>query len=196
MNIRIVQAIGITGGLLILGLFAPLVSTPIVTSMNLISSESDKLHAAIFAILAILSWVLILTARFEGLFLTGLASLALLGVEFWSFQQRVTTIRNGVINALGSNALAGIEDISLNLVQIRWGWTVLGVGGLLLLLTALIREEALVLSKLVECPLCGEPIRESADICRFCRADLAALDEEIVAHESSHEGQMVEKDNL
>ncbi len=193
MNIHVVQAIGITGGLLlILGLFAPLMSTPIAVGMNLVSSEPDKIYAGVFAILAVVSWLVIVSGRFEGLFVTGLSSLILLGAEFWSFQQRLAAIRVGVMNALAGNPLTGITDISLNFVQIQWGWAVFGVGGLLLLMTPLLKNEALVLSKLVECPRCAEPIRENAIICRFCGVDLEALDEKIESEEHSDQEQVVE----
>jgi hypothetical protein len=118
--------LGITGSaLLAVGAFLPLVSVPIVGSITYV--HNGRGDGIIVLALAVLSALIVLAKRFRVLWLTGLASLALIGYSFLNIRAAIALMEMELAN----NPFRGLAN-----VQLQWGWAVLIVGAVLLLATA------------------------------------------------------------
>jgi hypothetical protein len=81
------QTLGLIGSIvLFVGVFTPIISLPIVGSMNYF--QNGKGDGVIILGLAIVSLILTLTKRYGGLWFTGLGSLAVMIFTFINFQSR------------------------------------------------------------------------------------------------------------
>jgi hypothetical protein len=134
--------LGIAGSLtLFLGVFAPIVHVPIVGSQNFF--QNGRGDGVIILLLAFISLLLTVRRRFRGLLATGLITLALLAFTFLNFQSRLAQVRAEMEAKLAGNPFRGFGDAMLGSVQLQWGWGVLIVGAVLLVLAgAGGREEA------------------------------------------------------
>jgi len=127
--------VGLTGSvLLFLGVFAPVVSLPIVGLQNYF--QNGRGDGVIVAILALISIGAVLVRHYSALWLTGLASLGVLGFTFVNFQRRLSELQRGVSSELEDNPFRGLAEVALQSVQLQWGWAVLVVGAMLLLIAA------------------------------------------------------------
>jgi hypothetical protein len=125
--------LGIVGSLvLMLGVFVPIVHIPIVGSQNYFQNGHGD--GVIILMLALLSLLLTIGRKFRGLVATSLISLALLGFTFLNFQARLAHVRAQMNEQLADNPFRGLGEAMLGSVQLQWGWVVLLVGAVLLLL--------------------------------------------------------------
>lgn len=124
MNTR--QMLGLIGSIaLFIGVFAPLVSIPIVGSMNYIQNgQADGIFIVIFAVVSLV-WVL--TKRYEYLWVTGLGSVGVMAFTFFSLQARIADIES---------------ELAARLVQLQWGWALLIVGAGLLIACAAMKDKS------------------------------------------------------
>jgi hypothetical protein len=128
-------AVGLIGSvLLFLGVFAPVITAPIVGPQNYF--QNGQGDGVIVAMLALASIGAVLARYFRALWLTGLASLGVLGFTFVNFQQKLSELQRGMNRDLADNPFRGLADMALQSVQIQWGWAVLVVGAILLLIAA------------------------------------------------------------
>ena len=118
------QLFGLVGsGLLILGTFLPLVSVPIIGSINYFANgQGDGVFIIGFGALAI---VFTLIKRYKLLWIPAILSIAQLIYALITFAQKM------------SGGSSGIFSISM-----EWGWLVLFAGGILLVFAALIKAPA------------------------------------------------------
>lgn len=120
------QLTGLAGaGALAIGVFVPLVSMPIVGSLTYFNNGSGD--GVIVLALAAISTLLVIARRYRALWLTGLASLALIGYSF----MRMSSALANVERELAGNPFRGLAN-----AQMQWGWALLGIGALLLLAAA------------------------------------------------------------
>ncbi len=129
------QVIGLAGSLILfLGVFAPIVSLPIVGSMNYFQNgEGDGI---ILIAIAILSLGAVITKTYKGLWLTGLGALGLLAYTFIEFRSRMSEVESQMETQLAGNPFRGLADMAVQSVQLQWGWALLVVGAVLLLVAA------------------------------------------------------------
>lgn len=134
------QTLGLIGSaMLFVGVFTPLVNLPIVGSMNyFMNGEGD---GNIVLILAVISFLLVLTKKYEGLWLTGFASLGVMLFTFFNFQSIMTNAKTEMQAQLAGNPFAGIGDLVMQSVQLQWGWAILIIGAILVICAAAIKEE-------------------------------------------------------
>ena len=129
------QTVGLLGSLLLfLGVFAPIVSAPIIGSQNYFQNGSGD--GVLIAILALFSVLAVFTRRFRALWWTGLASLALLVFTFVTFQMRLSQLKQQMNTELADNPFKGLAAVAVQSVQLQWGWAVLVVGAVLVLMAA------------------------------------------------------------
>ena len=92
-------------------------------------------------ILAVVSLVLVLAKKFKGLWLTGIASLAVMTFTFINFQIMISNMKSHMESELAGNPFRGLADMALQSVQLQWGWALLIVGVGFLIASAAIKEE-------------------------------------------------------
>jgi hypothetical protein len=161
--------LGLTGSLVLaLGVFMPILSVPIVGSVNYFrNGEGD---GTLVLVLALVSLLLTLRYRYEWLLTTGLTSLAMLVFTFVNLRIKISGMNADIESQLAGNPFRGLADIAIQSVQIQWGWIVLVIGSALLVAAASLRQEPT--QNLRRCPLCAELIRSEARICKHCRSEL------------------------
>ena len=130
--------LGVIGSLvLFVGVFTPIISLPIVGSMNYF--QNGKGDGVIVLALAIASLILTLTKRYRGLWFTGIGSLAVMIFTFVNFQMRMSDAQAQIESQLSGNPFRGLTDIAMQSVQIQWGWALLIVGAGLVIAAAAIK---------------------------------------------------------
>ncbi len=121
------QLLGILGSIaLIVGVFAPIISVPIVGSINYFSN--GKGEGTIVLALGIISIILAIMNKYRGLWFTALGSLSVLLFTFVSFQLRMADARAELEAELADNPFRGLADLAMEAVQLEWGWAVLLAG--------------------------------------------------------------------
>ena len=133
------QLLGLIGSsLLFLGVFTPIISYPVIGSMN--AFQHTQWNGPIILILAVISLFLSLTGRYNRLWVTGFLSLGVVALTFISIQSELAALQEKMAMRLAGNPLRGLADKAVQSVQIRWGWALLVVGALLLIASAALKE--------------------------------------------------------
>jgi hypothetical protein len=134
------QLLGLIGSaVLFVGVFAPIVSIPIMGNMNYF--QNGKGDGVIVLVLAVISLILVLLKKFKGLWFTGLGSMAIMTFTFINFQMALTNTRTQMETELAGNPFRGIADMAMQSVQIQWGWALLIVGAAFVIVSAAIKEK-------------------------------------------------------
>ncbi len=129
--------LGIVGSIvLFVGVFAPIISAPFVGNVNYF--QNGKGDGTIVLILAVLSFVLVLTKFSVGLWLTGLGSLSVLVFTFVNFQTKMAEAKAKMDKDLAGNPFRGFADVAIQSAQLEWGWALLVVGAMLVIASAAI----------------------------------------------------------
>ena len=138
------QVFGLTGSILLfVGLFAPLISFPIMGSTNYF--QYCKGVAVTVLVLAVISLILVLTKKYKGLWFTGLGSLVLFSFTFIHIQTKmsqISQIKADMESRLAGNPFRGLADMAMmQSIQLQWGWPVLIVGAALVITAAALKED-------------------------------------------------------
>jgi len=89
---RTKQLLGLIGSaVLFVGVFAPIISVPIMGNMNYF--QNGKGDGTIVLVLVTVSLILILLKKFKGLWFTGLGSMAILAFTFINFQMKMSDVK-------------------------------------------------------------------------------------------------------
>ena len=133
------QLFGIAGSvLLFLGVFAPIISVPIVGSLNYF--QNGKGDGVIVLVFAIISIGLVLARKYGGLWITGFGSLTVMLFTFVNFQIRLSEMKTNMERELAGNPFRGIADVAMQSIQLQWGWVVLIIGACLLIAAAATKD--------------------------------------------------------
>jgi len=134
------QLFGIIGSILLfMGVFTPIISLPIVGSVNYF--QNGKGDGVIILILALISIALTFNRRYRGLWFTGVGSLTVMLFTFVNFQIRLSEMKDEMEMKLAGNPFRGLADVAMQSIQIQWGWAVLIVGAAFLIAAAATRDE-------------------------------------------------------
>ena len=126
---------GIIGSLiLILGVFAPIVSAPIVGNINYF--QNGKGDGIIVLVLAVVALIISLTRMYKLLWIPFVGCAGMLTFTFVNFQQGMSDLRSEMQTGLADNPFAGLAEVALESVQLQWGFAVLIIGTVMLLLGA------------------------------------------------------------
>ena len=129
------QSLAILGAsLLFVGVFLPIVSLPIIGSLNYFHNGQGD--GTIILLLAVVSVILAAIRRFRGLLITGLCAVGLLLFTLANFIIRISEMRGQLQAQLADNPFRGLADLAMNSVQLQWGWAVLMLGGVLIVAAA------------------------------------------------------------
>lgn len=135
------QTLGIIGSIvLFIGVFTPIISMPIVGSLNYF--QNGRGDGVVIAVLAVVSIILTLARRYRGLLVTGFLSLGLLAFTFINFQWRISEVRSQMEKQMANNPFKGLGDLMFNSIQLQWGWAVLLVGSVILIVAGAMKEKA------------------------------------------------------
>jgi len=136
------QTLGLIGSvILFLGVFAPIISVPIIGNINYF--QNGKGDGVIIFALSGVSLVLTLTKKYKGLWFTGIASLGILGYTFINFHMKMGEMKEKMNVELAGNPFRGFADIAVQSVQFQWGWALLIVGATIILIAAAIKSPAI-----------------------------------------------------
>ncbi len=115
----------------ILGVFMPIVSAPIVGNINYFMN--GKGDGVVILILAAAAAILTFTGRVRHVVWPGAAALLMLGFTFIRFQYGMAEMRRRMETELAGNPFRGLADMATNSIQLQWGWAVLVLGAGLLI---------------------------------------------------------------
>jgi hypothetical protein len=145
-SIRQKQSVAILGSLLLfVGAFLPIVSMPLGSTNYFDNGQGD---GTFILVLAVTSTTLAITRAFGWLWITGLCSVGLLLFTLVNFLNRLAQIRVQMQAELADNPFKGIADVAMNSVQIQWGWAVLMLGGVLIVIAAAMPPQRVAISNL------------------------------------------------
>lgn len=136
------QLTGLFGSLLLLiGVFLPVLSVPIIGSISLLNNgRSDGM---IILGLAIASLVLIFMHKIKLLWVTGGISIALLSYDLYMVSSKISQTKAEFSEKMQGNPFGGFAEAMLNSVQLQFGWVVLFLGCIILLVTPILANGGL-----------------------------------------------------
>ena len=127
--------------LLVVGVFLPIVSMPMVGSVNYFANGRGD--GIVVMILAAAAAALALTRKFKFVTFVGLASLALVTFTLFRLISGLNTARAEMEKSLTGNPFKGLGDAFLSSIQVQWGWLPLVVGSFLIMAAGLVAPEML-----------------------------------------------------
>lgn len=129
------QLVGLAGGVvLLLGVFLPVVSVPIVGSISVFSS--GRVDGYILLGLAVISSILAFTNNLKPLRITGGISLLMVVVSFFYILFKLNSLKSSVTDKLKDNPFSEMAQAMMSTVQLQYGWVFLFIGSLLLVYAA------------------------------------------------------------
>lgn len=134
------QLLGLSGSIILfVGVFAPIVSVPIMGNINFF--QNGKGDGIIVLVLAVASLALVLIQRYKWLWLTGTGCLGVTMFTFINFQLTISQMKSQMESQLAENPFRGLVDMTMQSIQLQWGWALLIVGAGLVIASAALREE-------------------------------------------------------
>ena len=132
--------LGLIGSIvLFIGVFTPIVSVPMMGNINYF--QNGKGDGSIILLFAVISLILVLTKRYNGLWFTGIGSLGIMLFTFINFQLKMSQAKADMGSELEGNPFRGLADMAMQSVQLQWGWAILIVGAALLISSAAIKDD-------------------------------------------------------
>jgi predicted RNA-binding Zn-ribbon protein involved in translation (DUF1610 family) len=133
------QLLGIIGSIILfVGVFTPIISIPVVGNMNYF--QNGKGDGTIVLILAVISFVLVLTKNYKRLWFTGLGSLGVTLFTFINFQSKMSQMKSQMESQLEGNPFRSFADVAIQSTQLQWGWALLIIGAGLVIASAALKE--------------------------------------------------------
>ncbi|WP_347460618.1 zinc ribbon domain-containing protein [Acinetobacter sp. ANC 7454] len=130
------QLIGLGGGLLLLlGIFLPIISMPIVGSMSIFNI--GRIDGYVLLGLVVISLILAFTNNIKPLRLTGGISALLVVFGFAQTLYKIHDMKSSVSEKLQGNPFGGMAEAMVSTVQVQYGWVFLFVGCFMILYAAL-----------------------------------------------------------
>lgn len=136
------QKVGYLGaGLLVAGLFLPIVTMPIVGNITLMANGTN-LAALTLLVLAGICTILVAKDRQLDLVWPSFAAAASIAYLFVRLQYRLSHMRSEMADSLKDNPFGGMAQAAMGAIQIQWGWLVLGAGSGILIYLAMQARKA------------------------------------------------------
>ncbi|HLN26428.1 MAG TPA: hypothetical protein VK395_01645 [Gemmataceae bacterium] len=123
--------------LLLLGVFAPVISTPIGAPTYI---GAQRWAGITILALAGVACVPIVARLYRWVTLAGLAALGIIGFTFVHLQVQLSNAQAEYAEQMKGNPFSGIGEAMLASVQFQWGWAVLLIGGILLVAAGVAAE--------------------------------------------------------
>jgi uncharacterized protein YjbI with pentapeptide repeats/type II secretory pathway pseudopilin PulG len=142
VNLDLSQILGIVGSILLfLGAFAPVVSFPIVGSINFLKNGTGD--GLILIALAVASVFFIFRRMYQWVWLSGLGALAVVSLNFIFLQVKLSEMQLRMQNELAGNPFKGIADLAVQSIHLEWGWAILLIGSGLVIAAAYLKKATL-----------------------------------------------------
>lgn len=136
------QKLGYIGaGLLVAGLFLPIVTMPIVGNITLMANGTN-LSALALLVLAGISAILVAKDNQRDLVWPSFALAASLVYLFVRLQYNLSHMRGEMADSLKDSPFGGMAQAAMGAIQIQWGWLVLGAGSGILIYLAMQARKA------------------------------------------------------
>jgi hypothetical protein len=135
MDNRILAFVGV--GLLVVGVFLPIVSLPIVGSMNMLMPGGQIGDGIFILAFALIGGGLALAGKVRHVVWPALASLAFTAWKYMSLQGTLDETRARLTDQMGADS--GMASSLTDAVQMNLlGWAVLALGGIVLLVAGIL----------------------------------------------------------
>lgn len=123
---------GVAGAaLLAIGVFCPLVSVPIMGSLNyFMNGKGDGVVVLFFAAASV---GIVLWKKFRLLLVTGGATAVLMIFSFTQFHHKMGLAQADMERSMTGNPFGGLAKAAMQSIQMQWGWAVLVLGVALLI---------------------------------------------------------------
>jgi hypothetical protein len=133
------KLLGFSGSaVLALGAFLPIVSLPIVGSINYFNNgQGDGIF---IVLLAAIASVLTFLGQYKFLWIPGAVSLILLLFTLTRFIQVLNDAQSELTDSLAGNPFAGLAEGLIASVQLQWGWMVLFLGSIAIVSATFVRK--------------------------------------------------------
>lgn len=129
------QLIGFGGVLLLLlGIFLPIISMPIIGSISVFSS--GRIDGYVLLALTVLSLFFVFQNKFNLLKATSAVSFLMVLFSFIYILFKLNKLKSDLSEKLEGNPFGGIAQAMSNTLQIQYGWVFLFVGSLLIMYVA------------------------------------------------------------
>jgi hypothetical protein len=116
----------IGAALLLVGVFMPIVSIPIMGSITYyMNGQGD---GVLVLLMAAAAGGLALAGRVRDVVWPGAVSLAMLAFTFFRFQSGMAEMRSKMAGDLEGNPFRGLAEAAMGSIQLQWGWAVLLLG--------------------------------------------------------------------
>lgn len=154
--------------ILCLGVFAPIARIPIAGQMNYF--QNGQGDGVIILALAAISLILIVLRQYRWLWLTGLLTFGIIGYTLINLLRLISELRKMVDEQAADNLFGGLIELMFESVQIEWGWVVLVLGAVMLLITPLLPSSQVTVQGVSASPapsavtLPGESAEENGSI--------------------------------
>jgi hypothetical protein len=116
----------IGAALLFVGAFMPIISVPIMGSMNYF--QNGKGDGVVIVLLAAATAIFAGSGHVKHVLWTGLAAIVVLGFTFIRFHAKMNEARAELDAQMADNPFRGLADAAMNSIQLQWGWAVLLLG--------------------------------------------------------------------
>lgn len=129
------SVLGILGStILFIGVFTPIISAPIIGNLNYF--QNGKGAGSIILALAIISAILTFRKLYKWLLLTGILTFCVTIYTFIILQIILSQISSQLNTDLSDNPFEGIGELSIQAIQLQWGWALLVIGACFLIVSA------------------------------------------------------------
>jgi len=147
-NLDIVQILGFLGAaILATGIFCPMVSLPIVGTLNYFrGGHGEAISLIIFTAFSI---YFLAKKSYSWLYGPAIWSFALIGITFFYYQSEISNIKAATDRELAGNPFRGLADVAMASLRLEWGWLLLFTGSVLIICTAYIKKRHLDRKSLV-----------------------------------------------
>jgi len=138
INIQI-ASIGLIA--MFIGLFLPIVYIPITGDISYVDYITEKrIDGLLMLLLVVFSFILIVASQYKGLLFTGIASIGVMAFTLTELLKKISNAKHNLNAdlALADNPLRGLAEMVVNSFQLQWGWSILFVGAVLLIVSATI----------------------------------------------------------
>jgi hypothetical protein len=136
-NLR--KIIGLLGAfLLFAGVFCPIISVPIMGSMNYF--QNGKIDGMSIIAAAVIAGLLCLITEYRWLPIPGIGSAVMISITYYDYYSKMHEAGENLNNGLFNNLFKGLADAAFQTVQFQWGWAILITGSVLITAAGFMKE--------------------------------------------------------
>ncbi len=134
------QTVGLIGSiLLIIGSFAPIAKIPFSGDLVYFQNgQGDRMIVLGFGMISLIS---VLLKKYKFLIFTGPASVVIIAFLFFNLQNNISKIHAQLNQELQGNPFKESANTMINSIQIQWGFAVLILGAVLLVISAFLKNK-------------------------------------------------------